>query len=361
MADALYSKIWAHQIPSSVGSATNDAISASDAGTGFIFQANSTDAITHIGRRYGARTGTPPTYIASLQGVTAGGLPDGSILGGGSPASVTFTPPADTSINGTWVWYTLANSYTPTLGQMLAMCWEYSSGTIDGSNNSSFTRSLGSMQNGAATNGNPYSCTKTGGTWAKTGVTTFGYRTANGRYGFIGTGAYATNIATSGQRSAMFFTIPSTWCTTYKVAGVQCAHRNGAAAGTYKLAIWDSAGSVVQTALTIDTDTFVANSSDQCSEFNFDSSPATLTAGTEYYIGFESVSSSSIGMRGIQLAEAADRSAFPNGVNRGFASWNGSAWTKDSTVMPVCSLILSDISFTGGGSGGVLLGGGLVL
>jgi hypothetical protein len=123
---------------------TNFTINSS-AGTADIvvwcFQADTTDAITDLGFRYGARTGTPPTYRISLQGASTSGIgPDGTVLGGGSPASQTFTPPADTSINGLWQWKTLANSYTPTRGQFLCSVIEYSSGTIDGSNNSSFTK-----------------------------------------------------------------------------------------------------------------------------------------------------------------------------------------------------------------------------
>src|SRR5262245_6559267 len=68
--------------------------------------------ISRLGFRYGTRTGTPPTYRISLQGVDGSGLPDGTIKGGGSPASATFTPPADTSWNSTWQWINLSNTYT---------------------------------------------------------------------------------------------------------------------------------------------------------------------------------------------------------------------------------------------------------
>ena len=47
---------------------------------------------------YGLRTGTPPTYRAALEAVGTDGTPDGTALGGGSPASVTFTPALSLSV-----------------------------------------------------------------------------------------------------------------------------------------------------------------------------------------------------------------------------------------------------------------------
>src|SRR5688572_26797065 len=180
--------------------ATNVSLDASNDGVGWVFQANSADAITHLGFRYGARTGTPPTYRISLQSPTAaGGLPDGTVLGGGSPASGTFTPPADATWDGTWQWVALTNSYTPSRGQLLVSAIEHSSGTVDGSNFSSFTRQVTGFR---MDDGFPYSCILTAGTWAKSTMPCFGYRTANGRYGYIGQSAYATNTAgTNGHRS----------------------------------------------------------------------------------------------------------------------------------------------------------------
>src|SRR5690349_18160435 len=67
------------------------------------------DTWTHVGFRYGARTGTPVQHKTGLQTPDASGNPDGTYLGGGSPASGTFTPPADATWDGTWQWVALAN------------------------------------------------------------------------------------------------------------------------------------------------------------------------------------------------------------------------------------------------------------
>src|SRR5438105_4685448 len=74
----------------------------------YIFQAAEAITITRLGFRYGTRTGTPPTYQVSLQGVDGTGVPDGTVKGGGSPASATFTPPADATWDATWRWVTLS-------------------------------------------------------------------------------------------------------------------------------------------------------------------------------------------------------------------------------------------------------------
>ncbi len=83
----------------------------------FVFQAPEAITITKLGYRYGVRTGTCPTYIHSLQGVGTDGNPDGAVKGGGSPASKTFTPPADTTFNGLFKYNTLDNAYTCARGE----------------------------------------------------------------------------------------------------------------------------------------------------------------------------------------------------------------------------------------------------
>ena len=348
MADALLQSIMGRTAHAGVGSATNATLSATDAGTGCVFQAYNADPITHVGFRYGVRTGTPPTYIASLQGVTTAGVPDGTVKGGGTPASVTFTPPADTSINNTWQWYALDNSYAPARGEFLAACIEYSTGSCDTFNNSSFTRA---MTNFGLNGGFTYACLKTGGTWAKSNGTVFGYRTASGRFGWIGTGAYNTNQSTSGNRSTMHFTLPSGHGSTFRVLGLMALVRNGASAADLKMGLWNAAGTALQE-VTLDCDRCSGVSGDFIAELLFDeTSLSDLSFGTTYYIGFESVSSSTAGVRGIQLGSADDRAAYPNGTNRGIATWNGSAWTEDNTVMPLCSLILDDITVAAGGGG----------
>lgn len=329
-----------------IGAATNVAFDDSGDGLAWVFQANTADPITHLGFRYGARTGTPPTYRASLQTPTAaGGVPDTTVLGGGSPASVTFTPPADATWNGTWQWVQLANAYTPSRGQLLASCLEYSSGTIDGSNTSSFTAGMATFKQAS---GFPYRCLKTAGTWAKvdTANICFGYRTANGRYGYVTTGSFTTTIGTSGHRATMHFTLPAGYGDTFQLAGASMAWEPPTTGQSPIFGLWNAAGTLLASK-TLDTDIITATTAGG-HEFLFgDATLPTLSYGTKYYIGFESASTSAQGLLGAQLGASADRSAWPDGLIRGYSLWNGSVWTDDDTVIPLCELIFADITEPG--------------
>lgn len=359
MADALQTRILATTplVPDGTAlAATNVSCDANNDGVGWVFSSPTTDAITHVGFRYGARTGTPPTYIIGLESpVVTTGLPDGTVLGGGSPASATFTPPADTSWDGLWQWVALANSYTPTRDQKLALTIRYSSGTVDASNFSSFTRTV----SGAASNF-PYALTLTAGTWAIFAFgSCFGIRTASGRFGPLWQSNYVTRSAsTVGHRVAMKFNLPTGWGSTFKVAGVRMVASLANASGKAPiLGLWN-AGGVVQNS-TQDSEFFSAvTNTARPLELYFDE--ATLTAldfGTDYYIGLEVADATSAGVviTGIQLSEANDLLAYPGGTSVHLATYNGSAWTDDQTVRPMVELILADITEPAGGGGGGLL------
>jgi hypothetical protein len=351
----LQHKIFGHQVLSQLGSATNHIVDASNEGMAVVFQPFNADPITHLGFRYGSRTGTPPTFSIGLEGVGSGGLPDGTDLGGGFPTLKTFTPPASTAWDGLWQWVALANSYAPTRGQILAAVIRYASGTIDGSNNSSFTRNIVNMSN---LTGFPYPVTNSGGTWSKVASSpVLGWRTASGRYGFIAEAAYATNTAnTAGHRVLMKFRLPSGEAVSYKVAGIAGQIRTGNTGGSCKLILTDSSGTILQeTTLTTNQ---AANTNSLASRILFfgDSSLQSLVYGTDYYVGIEVISGAcSIG--GVTLAEAADREAFPNGLNRCLGTSTGGAITDDTLVMPAIELIVDEVTPASGGGGALLLGG----
>lgn len=325
-------------------------LDASNDGVGFGFQSMTTDAITHLGFRIGDRAGTPPTYIIGLEGIASTGFPDGTYLGGGSPASATFTPPADSSWNSSWRWIALANSYNPSHGEFLMMTIRHSSGTVDGSNNQ--TVFLTNKLAGSTSRGFPSALTLTAGTWARSpNPAMFGYRTASGRYGFIAVNATADSTSTSGRRVAAYYTIPSTIVTSVGVRAFRLACSTPAAAATFKAGIWDSAGTMIHEA-TFDSDNFTPSNSNDALFVIQDASLTGLVAGSKYYFGLESVSSSSVGVRGALLQEADDRYAYPDGMNRGAATWNGSAWTDNNLSMPHLILYLEDITAPSAVAGG---------
>lgn len=339
-----------------VGAPTNFTFDATNDGVAFVFMSETTDPITKVFFRYGVRvgTGTPPTFRISLQALDTSGNPTGTVLGGGSPASATFTPPADATWDGTGRWITLANSYTPTRGQILAIVIEHSSGTIDAANGSTITRSmLGGIQSNS---GIPYALTENSGIWSKVNASAvFGYGTATTKYGMPITGQYNTLLSTVGNRSTMFFTIPTGFMSTYQLRGMLIAARFPATANTTKLAIWNSAGTQIATTDTIDSDHqgAISNYVNTVAIFN---SLVTLDAGTKYYAGIEVLSGSTQGVTGVTVTENTDRQCFPLGENRGLATWNGSAWTETDTVLPLVELIFEDITVPSGSGGMVITG-----
>lgn len=348
MTAALQFQAMSNYGPLLIGSATNMTFDANTDAIFFIFQAATTDPITHIGFRYGARVGTPPTMLAALEALSAGAA-SGTPLGGGSPASATFTPPADTTWDGTWQWITLANSYTPAKGEIIAASIRHSSGTIDASNGLSITRGLANAQSNSCVF--PYHVFNTTGAYAKSSLPyTFAYRTASGRYGYPGTAAYTTaTAATSGHRQCMYFTLPAGFGSTYIVQGIHWYGKLPAVTGTanYKVGIWDAAGTELVSTGTLDGQDVSAGTTG-ANRFLFSSSVA-LNYGTEYYAGVETLAAATCSVNGISLADADDRLAFPLGTSRGLAGWNGSSWTKTDTVVPFVDLIFDDITVPGGG------------
>lgn len=318
---------------------TGQVLDASNDGCGWVYQVLEAGTITHLGFRIGDRSGTPPTYIIGIEGVGADGLPDGTYVGGGTPASATFTPPADSTWNATWRWIQLDNSYTVTVGQTICVTIRYSSGTVSGANcQTVFFSTALSAQN----RGFPSCLTLTAGTWARNNASaTYGYRTATRRYGNVAVGAGAEATATSGRRVASHFTMPVGATGFYKVRGFRIAANTPAAAATFKAGLWDASGNVIHE-ITCDSDNFTVSNSNDCQFIFTDASLSALRPGVKYYFGLESISNSSINVRGVSLTEAADREAYPNGLNRGASTWNGSVWTDNNLILPQLMLIIED-------------------
>lgn len=325
--------------------ANNDAVE-------FIFQADEADTITHLGFRYGARTGTPPTYRISLQGVDASGFPDGTIKGGGSPASATFTPPASTAWDGTWQWVALSNAYTCTRGELLAMVIDYSSGTIDGSNRSSFTvlvtmfsdRTMFpySIQNAATVRTKQQACPP------------FGYKSSTHIYGIPIETTVATtftNGSTPDERG-LFFEIPTDWCSTYKVVGMQWRGTSQSAAGTVLIQLLQTDGTVLQD-VTMDSDQTAANAANSATHrarFN-ESSLATLTAGTRYYLTIAPQENVAVGIHFFGVDTADEWEPFPLSWRCGYVHrTNGASTTEDELQRPVINLVLAELTPPAGGT-----------
>lgn len=329
------------------------------------FRAKEAATITDLGYRYGVRTGTPPTYKISLQGLDASGHPDGTVKGGGSPASATFTPPADTTINNLFRWQTLDNPYAVTASEKLAWVIEHSSGTIDASNFSSFApyASQGAM---IYMPGFPNAGFYNGSAWSKetTWVPIWGYKSSTNVYGRPLQSAGSLNVLTSGNRIAAKFNFSADWGDTFKIAAIDFPLLTSGGSGTFKIGVWNAAGTALQSD-TIDTDEL--NSGETNMQMLTFSSPAALSFGTTYYLGVEALGTSTQWLDYLQFSEANDLKSMPGEGDFGISTWNGSAWSDDVDALLLLAVHLDDITEPAGGGGGLVSpiisapGGGLII
>lgn len=299
--------------------------------------------ITRLGFRYGVRTGTPPTYKISLQGVDGSGNPDGVDKTG---ASTTFTPPADATIDGLWQWKTIGTPYACTRGEYLAIVIAYSSGTVDGSNNSSFTRSDNNRIT-ATQVGLPYVIQNDNGVRTRpAGNPCFGYSSSSLIYGrpeqsFT---TYTLTTGTTPDEVAVNFTIPASWVGSYQVEGaiVGC---NLTAAKSVKMFLYTGT-TVLQTG-THDTDATAVAGSIQHATFRFqDSALTTLAPGAVYRLAFQPQDAAGNEVfYGITQASSSEWQAYPVGTNV-FVSTrtDAGAWSDDTATRLQCAIILKDIT-----------------
>jgi len=354
MADALRHWLGAPYPLKATNSAfgfTNFVLDAATDALEFIIQVSEADTITHVGFRIGVVTGTSPVYQVSLQGVAGNGNPDGVIKGGGSPASATFTPTA--AQNGTWQWIALANSYAATRGEFLALVIAYSSGTVDGANNASFTSV---PTNTDHFTGFPYVIQNNAGVRSRqTNIAVWGIRSATSRQGKPWQSWFNTNISsdTTPDEQALRFLAPAA-LSQYTVAGVRAFIRTPASGKTVTVALWD--GTTLLQSVTVDSDALVANNSTRLIEAAFQNAVlAQLTGGNVYRISFAPVqTAANFSLIGIGVPDALDLLAWP-GETEWYLSTrtNAGAWTDDPLTRPIAEIQLADITAASSGSSGI--------
>lgn len=341
--------------------ATNFALDQTTDQMEWIFQAKEAATITRLGFRYGSRTGTPPTYKISLQGVDGSGNPDGTIKGGGSPASKTFTPPADATWDGTWRWHTLDNTYTCANGEALSIVIAYSSGTVDGANMSSITSVDTWSMTGGSLGGAFYAQTNNAGARSRSSArAVFAYSSASHVYGQpikAGFSSASTTQTTTPDEYASRFILPAGCGTSYKISGVYTSI-NWPNVRTAKLQLYS--GTTILQTRTVDTDTMNFGSQ-RGNEISFDDTTlATLTFGTEYRIGIQPQDAAGGYLfLGATQDSNAEWEPYPLGTDWYLSSRTDlGAWTDDTTSRLAMSLILKEITGGGGPVGSGRLSGG---
>lgn len=342
-----------------------------------IFDAEPGTVITKLGVRHNSTTGTSPNYKLSLQGVDSTGIPDGTIKGGGSPASVVFSPSSLGWSASTFNWLTLDNPYTvPEDDCVLAHVIAYDSGTVNGSNFSSFSQRASAGRVVSF----PYSIQNDAGsrTRSNSGPVIFGYASSSRAYGspILNFGTHAFNSGTgTADEYGVKFSVPSTWCATYKLLGIRFPGTL-AASGSTVLALYggsdltaaNSTGATTETtshdSRTFDHDQVASNSGTNMLELLFDDDPRpTLYADAVYRISWQPQNANSVTLLYSSVATASDWDAFDGGqLLSKCLRLNAGNWSSDvATDRIVCELILTDITAPsgGGGGGGLLVNPGM--
>lgn len=303
--------------------------------------------ITKVLFRYGARALTPPTYRISLQGVDSNGLPDGVIKGGGSPAQNDFTPPADTTWDGLTKERTLDNPYTAAPGEKLALVIKYQSGTINGTNNSSFTTIL-DMQPGDQTFPKVYANNAGTRTAATAGYAVFGYASSTRWFGFPvqSTAATSFDSNTNPDERGLVFSLPASLGLRTVIGCRTLFGSPGATGGSMTMNLRKASDASVVHDTSLDQDLEATpTSSHRPGTFFFDDDPMTaLDYETKYYATFAPGSASSdMSIRTISVADQAHMSAFPFGDAWGEVTLNnGGSAVETFTTRPLMDLIFAE-------------------
>lgn len=340
--------------PALTGLALND----TDNAVWAVFQAETTDPITHIGLRHTSTTGTSPTYKASIQGVGTTGNPDGIIKGGGSPASKTFSPSSLGWGAATFQWLALDNAYTPTRGEEFSIYVTYDSGTVGAGNTSSIV-----YTSNMPSSGKPYAGDFQAANTKRDGFPGLAYRTASGRFGLpiqaVSQQAYQSG--SSPNEYGFRFVVPTAFGSTYQVAGVRLL-ASLPANSTYSLRLFDGGGAsdttVLQSLSSADGDVTQAGNRLQTLLFT-DSTLATLTCGNTYRIAILAGGAVNTTLNYVDVSEANDWLAWPLGTECYWTQRGGGNWTDVTTRRPFGELLISDLTPPSGGASntGIILGG----
>jgi hypothetical protein len=348
----------------SIGGSTF-AIDAANKQLEVVFQAENRDPIRRLGFLYGLRTGTPPLHKIQLQGVDlTTGNPDGTIKGGGTPASGNFTPPADTTWNNTWRWVTLDNPYTPAnRGEYLSWVITYVSDTggnaVGASHNSSFQHvDAGGWS--AGVEGLPYGITNTGGARAKnTSRPVFGYgdtATVLGNPIQSCSSFTAITSASTPDEYAARFLLPRAWGAAATIPYIAVPCSVAVAARSLKVQLYQ--GTTPIQSFTADGDVIQAvNAYRLHCWWATEANLVPIRTGVEYRLGLQPQETTSgwIFSKAVQASNA-EWQPYTLGTDLYLSSRTDlGAWSDDATARLMCMIGIGDLIPP---AGGLVMAGG---
>jgi hypothetical protein len=326
--------------------AYNYALDAANKQVGFVFHAPANGPVlTKAAIRCGALTGASPTYVVSMQGISAAGYPDGTIKGGGSPVSVEITPAVGDA--GKVIECTFANSYDSASGEALSMVIAPKAGiTVDGSNNWSFTMAITSIN--AQQLMFPASAYHNGTAWARSLHTAcYGVSDGSAWYGgwpIQATGSY--NTAASPNYIGNKITLPSGMTTTISCVGFWVYHQFTGSGHTFRASLYDSGNTLLAQT---DFSSELAQKNGR-GAFIWDDGPIDLSAGDTYRIVFTSTDSTIYMWYDLYTSADHKTDGMPLLTNISATEGTTAAWTDYANRIYECGLVID--AMTASASGG---------
>jgi hypothetical protein len=242
------------------------------------FMAQEDVTITHLGASYSLRTGTPPTQRISLRHAEDDGL-----VGAGILASKTFTPPADTSWDGTFQWIELLNPYSADRGEKLVMVLEYISGAVSNSNRSRYFVNIGAsrLQSGHY----PYGVTNNGSQVRSGNAPIFGYKSSSRSYGLPLKSISELTVNSPGE-AGLRFLLDRGFGSTFRLLGASWLGRLSSTSGqTVSLVLYDASGDELHRIVKDADQAYSTTSHDHDHSMFFDDATLEeLEFGQEYFL-----------------------------------------------------------------------------
>jgi hypothetical protein len=315
----------------------------------YLFRATSAESIAKAFFNFSAVSGTPTAEI-SLQGVTAGGIPDGSIKSSGN-AKDAWTATAGAG------WRTLGSSYTPTRGERLAVVLKITAGT--------------SVTNNVRVGGSPLHWPR-GQTFNNTGAVTtqLGTPAVGGVKGTGTSWVFGNPISVTSANAittasiieeGMVFTVPSD-LTSIRVVGVEAAYRMSSST-TSEIRIYSGSGAsdttVAQT-ISLDSAIDVQATGSTSTMRVFFPDAVTVNGGSGFRISSRTTAGTVTNLENLVI-DPEDLLAFGTAWVTGYRTRRTTGnWTDDTRRTVFYSPIIDQVTVpSGGGGGGVIIHPGM--
>lgn len=331
---------------------------------GCIFRTEDAVTITKVAARFTAVGGTSTNrviragivYIDAATGYPASTpvWADATFSGaaGTGYAEITAVPATPIPAINVFTEFTLTTAVTIPKGTVFGIVVKGMTGTWDATNSVSVTRGWNTITPYVRY---PYGYEITTGTTlarVNSACPGFYYSTASRTYGFpMETFAtIAINNTSAPAEAGMTFRIPSTVCSTYKVAGLRLGAQ--LSTGGFDLVLYSGLTALQTTSFDGDQ-THVGNQSHNELRFNT-ATLSTLNSGTDYTITIKPTSATNFGTFAyMTFANTNHKQVFiadPTNIVYVSRNTGGGAFTSNTTRLFSMQILIEDMAFTGGGS-----------